>query len=339
MPAARRSGIAFSGLSAAKILPPANTSASGVALSPVLAIRARRSRSFIAARCAAPAVAGRDRPRVLLGVVLHVHRDVVEFHPQHAGDDLGEDGAMPLALRHRGDVRRDRSDRINGDRRACRRAVLRSDPRPLPGGERHGDVAHVGDARLDDGRESDAVAASRGAIRERLPRHQVPADDVERVEPERLRDAVPGRSPTSSAKRPRPVSSAASSTRSTARPTRRGKVLGESGGLGMRSAVQGTIGEMVAGNGSGDSPGNDRSSLVRAPTRAEYSFADTDRAVVFPIGLTKSDRLRVLPGIERCVKATMSDGACQRPHPNAAAPQHFHCARYTRSVGGLYSSA
>ena len=52
----------------------------------------------------------------------------------------------------------------------------------------------------------------------------------------------------------------------------------------MRSAVQGTIGEMVAGNESGDSPGNDRSSLVRAPTRAEYSFADTDRAVILPIG-------------------------------------------------------
>ena len=32
--------------------------------------------------------------------------------------------------------------------------------------------------------------AGRGAIRERLPRHQVAADDVERVEPERLRDAV-----------------------------------------------------------------------------------------------------------------------------------------------------
>ena len=97
--------------------------------------------------------------------------------------------------------------------------------------------------------------------------------------------AVPGRSPTSSAKRLRPVSSAASSTRSTARPTRRGKVLGESGGLGMRSAVQGTIGEMVAGNGSGDSPGNDGSSLVRVPARAAYSFADTDRAVIFPIRL------------------------------------------------------
>ena len=40
---------------------------------------------------------------------------------------------------------------------------------------------------------------------------------------------------------------------------------------------------MVAGNGSGDSPGNDGSSLVRAPTRAAYSFADPDRAVIFPI--------------------------------------------------------
>ena len=40
---------------------------------------------------------------------------------------------------------------------------------------------------------------------------------------------------------------------------------------------------MVAGNGSGDSPGNDGSSLVRAPTRTAHSFADTDRAVIFPI--------------------------------------------------------
>ena len=84
--------------------------------------------------------------------------------------------------------------------------------------QRHGDVAHVGDARLDDGREPDAVAASlgaggvaaraepveasvaggdvegggvvarveqragRGPVRERILRDEVPADDVERVE-------------------------------------------------------------------------------------------------------------------------------------------------------------
>ena len=47
---------------------------------------------------------------------------------------------------------------------------------------------------------------------------------------------------------------------------------------------------MDAGNGSGDSPGNDGSSLVRAPTRAAYSFADTDRAVIFPIRLRDAFR-------------------------------------------------
>ena len=48
---------------------------------------------------------------------------------------------------------------------------------------------------------------------------------------------------------------------------------------------------MVAGNGSGDSPGNDRSSLVRAPTRAAYSFADTGRAVILPIRRPEAQRL------------------------------------------------
>ena len=64
-------------------------------------------------------------------------------------------------------------------------------------------------------------------------------------------------------------------------PTRRGEVLGES--LGMQSAVQETIHEIAAGSGSGDSPENDGASLVRAPIRAAYSFADPDRAVIFPI--------------------------------------------------------
>ena len=64
-------------------------------------------------------------------------------------------------------------------------------------------------------------------------------------------------------------------------PTRRGEVLGES--LGMRSAVQETIHEIAAGSGSGDSPESDGASLVRAPIRAAYSFADPDRAVIFPI--------------------------------------------------------
>ena len=38
---------------------------------------------------------------------------------------------------------------------------------------------------------------------------------------------------------------------------------------------------MVAENGSG----NDGFPLVHAPTRAAFSFADTDRTVIFPIRL------------------------------------------------------
>ena len=51
----------------------------------------------------------------------------------------------------------------------------------------------------------------------------------------------------------------------------------------MRSTAQGAIGEMVAGNGPRDSSVSDGSSLARAPTRAASSFADPDRAAIFPI--------------------------------------------------------
>ena len=64
---------------------------------------------------------------------------------------------------------------------------------------------------------------------------------------------------------------------------------------------------MVAGNGSGDSPGNDGSSLVRAPTRTAYSFADTDRAVVFPIRLD-DEAVAALVSPERVVAAASFQG-------------------------------
>ena len=44
----------------------------------------------------------------------------------------------------------------------------------------------------------------------------------------------------------------------------------------------------------GDCPGNDGSSLVRTPTRAAHSFADTDRAVIFPIRRTGRLRSEVI---------------------------------------------
>ena len=51
--------------------------------------------------------------------------------------------------------------------------------------------------------------------------------------------------------------------------TRRGKVLGESGALGMRSTVQGTIGEMVAENAQGTT---DSRSFVLRPARHSHSL-------------------------------------------------------------------
>ena len=66
---------------------------------------------------------------------------------------------------------------------------------------------------------------------------------------------------------------------------------------------------MVAGNGSGDSPGNDRSSLVRAPTRAAYSFADTDRAVIFPIRSRDTYVSRTLALVNFL---TVGDDPCRR---------------------------
>ena len=235
MPAARRRGIAFSGLSVAKIRPPANVERLGRdveagARDAGEAIAQLHRREVRGARDrageAAGVVPGRNGPGVLLGVELHVDSDVVEPYAEGVGNDLGEDGAVTLALRHRIGLHGNRSDWIDGDGGACRRSVLRTGSCPLLGGQRHGDVAHVGDARLDDGREPDAVAASlgaggvaaraepveasvaggdvkgggvvarveqracRGPVRERILRDEVPADDVERVELEGLGDSV-----------------------------------------------------------------------------------------------------------------------------------------------------
>ena len=124
---------------------------------------------------------------------------------------------------------------------------------------------------------------------------------------------VPGLSPMSSANRPRPVSSALSSARSTARPTRRGVVLGESGGLGMRSTVQGLIQEMIAGNGSGDRPGNDGPLVAHAPTRPAYSFADPDRAVSFPIRRSCFEQQHPPPLV---LRKSIREHAAHRPCPD-----------------------
>ena len=124
---------------------------------------------------------------------------------------------------------------------------------------------------------------------------------------------VPGLSPMSSANRPRPVSSALSSARSTARPTRRGVVLGESGGLGMRSTVQGLIQEMIAGNGSGDRPGNDGPLVAHAPTRPAYSFADPDRAVSSPIRRSCFEQQHPPPLV---LRKSIREHAARRPSPD-----------------------
>ena len=141
---------------------------------------------------------------------------------------------------------------------------------------------------------------------------------------------VPGLSPMSSANRPRPVSSALSSARSTARPTRRGVVLGESGGLGMRSTVQGLIQEMIAGNGSGDRPGND-GPLLR-PARHTRSLTRIGRLVFLYVGPASSSSTRHRSSSEsrfastqpadpapttmksyRCGSATILPPLCERP--------------------------
>ena len=76
---------------------------------------------------------------------------------EDVGDDLRQHGAMALPLRHRGDVNGDAADRIEAYGRGGLRAVLR--PRLAALGRRqHGrDIAHVGDAGLDDRSKADAV--------------------------------------------------------------------------------------------------------------------------------------------------------------------------------------
>ena len=79
---------------------------------------------------------------------------------------------MPLPLWHRCDVHGDGTDRIERDRSGRLCAILRPGLGALRRSQHGGDVAHVGDARLHDGRQTDAVEASFGA-RFRLPLAQL----------------------------------------------------------------------------------------------------------------------------------------------------------------------
>ena len=55
-------------------------------------------------REAAGVIAGRDRPGILGGIDLGVDPDIGGLQSEHVGDDLRQDGAMALPLRHRGDM-------------------------------------------------------------------------------------------------------------------------------------------------------------------------------------------------------------------------------------------
>ena len=58
-------------------------------------------------------IAGGDRPGVLGGIDLGDDTNSAGSKPELVGDDLREHGAVPLALRDRGDMHADRAERID----------------------------------------------------------------------------------------------------------------------------------------------------------------------------------------------------------------------------------
>ena len=137
--------------------------------------------------------------------------------------------------------------------------------------------------------------------------------------------AVPGRSPMSSAKRPRPVSSAAFSTRSIARPMRQEEVPRELGWLGIQSAVQWTFRKRPQETAQGTTdprsfmlrPARHTRSLtrigrlfflyvprqqLRAPPRAQISLLSRNQ----PIGLRCHNHRSPLVAFDRQLRALYS---------------------------------
>ena len=80
---------------------------------------------------AARIVARRDRPGVARGVDFGDDANVGRLEPEGVGDDLGQHGAVALALRHRRDMHADPTERIERDGRGRLRAVLRPGLAPL----------------------------------------------------------------------------------------------------------------------------------------------------------------------------------------------------------------
>ena len=106
-----------------------------------------------------------DGPEAREGVHLVDDGHVLGREPQLVGDDLRDDGLMPLALRGRGEDGGDAPERIDLDRRGVHGARLRQ---VLGLGaelriERRRHVAHVRDRRIDGQRHADAEVATRGA--------------------------------------------------------------------------------------------------------------------------------------------------------------------------------
>ena len=109
-------------------------------------------------RCKPAGIVARcDGPAILGGVHVGDDPDILRLQSEHIGDDLCEDGAMALALRGRGHLNGHGAERIEADRCGCLRAVLRPSELAFLRSQRRGDVAHVGNARLDDRGKADAV--------------------------------------------------------------------------------------------------------------------------------------------------------------------------------------
>ncbi len=161
----------------------------------------------------------RDRPGVLCGVEIQIDLDDLRRQAKFIGDNLRQNGLMALSLRDRISRHADGPKRVDGDGGVGRRAALRV-PLPFLMREDIRQIAHIGLGGLDNHGIADSVeltlrphlipvlfqllqlavldaelhglrivagieqCARRRAIRKHARRHQILADNVQRIESE-----------------------------------------------------------------------------------------------------------------------------------------------------------
>ena len=96
---------------------------------------------------------------------VHIGQNAHRLHRQAelVGHDLRQHGPVALTLRDRGDLDRNRAERVDCDGCGCLRAILGPRFGTLFRGQDGGDVAHIRHRRLNNAGKADAIASAFGA--------------------------------------------------------------------------------------------------------------------------------------------------------------------------------